>query len=84
MHLGVPVQFQTPIPSSMYRAQSRRYSAWVVRSISSCAWKKSVAHMQAGGVPMAVPVSCFQKVSENWNTLFLMIRERASMRCCGR
>jgi len=43
-----------------------------------------VAHMHAGGMPMAVPESCFQYVSENWNTLLCMMRARASMTWTGR
>ena len=42
--------------------------------------KKKLAYIGAGGVPIAVPVICNQNVPQNWNTLFSMTIERASVR----
>jgi hypothetical protein len=38
------------------------------------------AYMGAGGVPIAVPVSCSQYVSSNLKTLFFMMIVKAAIR----
>ena len=89
-HSLVPVQFQIPIPSSMYLAQNSR-SLLPENSalrMSSQIEKYRVAHIQAGGVPMAVPEFCWKYASENWKMLFFIMISMPSnicvgMRCCN-